>query len=136
MVERVRRIMRSRVPCRIWIGIFFTWHSSEHSCHLMSSGNRRTRFEEQRTRPIEVAEDTQGCSLLLVNRRCASNQRRNHLLGPSKVDQNRATTGSCCYFSGMLLVEEDHFRCEFLNGEISVNNGLHLSGIEQIVPEG
>jgi hypothetical protein len=26
--------MRSRVPCRIWMGIFFTWHSSEHSCHL------------------------------------------------------------------------------------------------------
>src|ERR1700689_5438792 len=34
MVARVRRIMRSRVPCRIWMGMFFTWRSSDHSCHL------------------------------------------------------------------------------------------------------
>src|ERR1700744_4781550 len=34
MVARVRRIMRSRVPCSIWMGIFFTWHSSEHAHHL------------------------------------------------------------------------------------------------------
>ena len=35
MVARVRRIMRSRVPCRIWMGIFFTWHSSEHDSRLV-----------------------------------------------------------------------------------------------------
>jgi hypothetical protein len=34
MVARVRRIMRSRVRCRVWMGIFFTWHSSEHIFQL------------------------------------------------------------------------------------------------------
>src|ERR1700733_3407513 len=50
MVARVRRIMRSRVPCRIWIGISFTWHSSEHGYSLHVKWKLQDEIEAQLTR--------------------------------------------------------------------------------------
>src|ERR1700733_6124799 len=71
MVARVRRIMRSRVPCRIWMAIFFTWHSSENDGHLgvkwKPQAEIRSAVASRRLRSIGKSEPT---AMELYTRRC------------------------------------------------------------------
>jgi hypothetical protein len=62
------------VPCKIWMGIFFTWHSSEHGCHLDVKWKPQNEIEAQLTRGSKLFTGDFRASRSLTGFRVCSRQ--------------------------------------------------------------